>query len=57
MEKENKAKMVTEHKRLVKVLMSGDRIAQMNEAKKQSKELSEMLKEGGKKSLAIKGLI
>lgn len=50
--------MISEHKRLVKILTSGDKIAQMNEAKRQSKELQEMLKAPNtKKSLGIKGLI
>ena len=57
MEKESKVGMIAEHKRLVKVLTSGSKIEQMNEAKKQNAELQAMLKTNTKKSIGIKGLI
>lgn len=56
------SEFIKEHKRLVKVLASGSKVEQMNEAKKQDKELKEFLSSKGKssvkqKQLAVKGLI
>lgn len=38
-----KAEMITEHKRLVKVLMSGSKKERVKEGKKQEKELRRLL--------------
>ncbi len=41
---ETKSQLVKEHKRLVKVLKSGDRRALMREERKQARELREYIK-------------
>ena len=48
---------IKEHKQLIKILTSGDRLSQVKEAKKQKAELLSLLKRNSSKTLQIKALI
>ena len=41
----NIVKLIEEHKRLIKILISGSKVEQMNEAKKQQQDLENLIKE------------